>query len=480
MASPSQAAEPEVREAWDTISSSSSESRLALPNVTQAASEFLGLVHGLPTTETPVGARSLKRLAFSATVQSLESSLDLKEDIMTLMGAEAPVSLYEILIDPNTRYPLQCRLINALRDAGVDAYTSYNLDDLIRLQECSTRSSGSKDNRYLVDLSTLLDLLTLKPELHPTLPHPVVALYRQDVDESFDLLHRRRPQILYLNPTQNAFNSVFNRLTGNLLAGLNWEGVLVAGGIVLAALTQVDPNTDLEILGHDIDIYLYGLSPQEANTKIEEIYRVWLRNLPPFAVREKVVVRNTKTITFLAHYPVRRVQIVLKLSRSATDVLLNFDLDQCAMGFNGTTVLMLPRCARALETGYTVFCSDLVCGHSSQTRRSTQIGRVLKYADRGFGIRFLPSYVRELGDITDASRSGVTNYQPGQSQSGLQQFSHASQRAEAYLQGLCHRVHLLRADEYTCQIGGRRGLGSLDMFMRYCKAWEVGHDRVSL
>ena len=56
------------------------------------------------------------------------------------------------------------------------------------------------------------------------------------------------------------------------------------------------------------------------------------------------------------------LQIVLNLSKTVADVLLNFDLDQCAMGFNGTPVLMLPRCARALETGYTVFCSDLVCG----------------------------------------------------------------------------------------------------------------------
>lgn len=101
-------------------------------------------------------------------------------------------------------------------------------------------------------------------------------------------------------------------------------------------------------------------------------------------------------------YLTRRLQIVLKLSKTVADVLLNFDLDQCAMGFNGTTVLML-HCARALETGYTVFCSDLVCCSSGQSRRSTQIGRVLKYADRGFGIRFLPSYMRELNQLASAS-----------------------------------------------------------------------------
>ena len=77
------------------------------------------------------------------------------------------------------------------------------------------------------------------------------------------------------------------------------------------------------------------------------------------------MVRNTKTVTFLISYPTRRLQVILKLSASPTDILLSFDLNQCAIGFNRTSIVMLPRCARALETGYTVFCSDLVHGYSS-------------------------------------------------------------------------------------------------------------------
>lgn len=77
-------------------------------------------------------------------------------------------------------------------------------------------------------------------------------------------------------------------------------------------------------------------------------------------------------------------------------MLLNFDLDPCAIGFNGKEVLMLPRCARALETGYSVFTTDLVEGHHLGDRRETQLPRVYKYADRGFGIRILPQYLRTL------------------------------------------------------------------------------------
>lgn len=57
---------------------------------------------------------------------------------------------------------------------------------------------------------------------------------------------------------------------------------------------------------------------------------------------------------------------------------------------------MLPRCARALETGYSTFTMDLIWGHHLGDRRATQEIRVFKYADRGFGMRILPSYVRSL------------------------------------------------------------------------------------
>lgn len=89
-------------------------------------------------------------------------------------------------------------------------------------------------------------------------------------------------------------------------------------------------------------------------------------------------------------------QVILKLVASPAEVLLNFDLDPCAIGFTGTDVFLLPRCARALETGYTVFTTDLVAGHHLGDRRESQLPRVYKYADRGFGIRILPQYLRHL------------------------------------------------------------------------------------
>ena len=121
---------------------------------------------------------------------------------------------------------------------------------------------------------------------------------------------------------------------------------------------------------------------------------------------ERIVVKNARTITFLTRYPNRRLQIILKIVPSATDILLNFDLDACALGFDGSQILMLPRFVRALETGSSMFTMDLIWGHRFRSRSATQKTRLLKYAERGFGVRLSPSYAKSL-EFTLPSRDEV-------------------------------------------------------------------------
>lgn len=54
--------------------------------------------------------------------------------------------------------------------------------------------------------------------------------------------------------------------------------------------------------------------------------------------------------SFMSDYPTKRIQIVLKLVKHPREILLNFDLDPCAMGYDGSEVYMLPRAARALQS----------------------------------------------------------------------------------------------------------------------------------
>lgn len=54
--------------------------------------------------------------------------------------------------------------------------------------------------------------------------------------------------------------------------------------------------------------------------------------------------------SFIPTYPLTRVQIVLTLHLNPMPTLIHFDLDQCAMAYDGSTVLFLPRAIRALES----------------------------------------------------------------------------------------------------------------------------------
>ncbi|CAD6906647.1 unnamed protein product [Tilletia controversa] len=218
------------------------------------------------------------------------------------------------------------------------------------------------------------------------------------------LLDQHRKDVIEIN-TLSAFHSRFDSMTFGALKGLDWSNVLVAGGIALAALTSVTDEEAKTSESSDIDLYLWGLTVDQANAKLQEIEKVFASNLPldketgkPFTYG---VLRNSQTITFIPQrYPYRRVQVVLKLCPNPMAILLNFDLDQVAIGYTGDEVWMLPRASRALATGYTTFTMDLIHGSFLAPRKATQDSRVFKYAQRGYGLRFLPSYIATLPTVS--------------------------------------------------------------------------------
>jgi len=167
----------------------------------------------------------------------------------------------------------------------------------------------------------------------------------------FTFLDKKRTSFTYIQPSLPMFERKFQEMTYGQLNGIDWSNIFVAGGMVLGPLLSVEekdaPNTANQWKGSDIDIYIYGLDPAAANEKIRHIYQVFRSNLPADA--SCLVIRNSKTISFLTSYPNRRFQIILKKVRHPKEVLLNFDLDICAVGYDGKEVWMLPRMVRALE-----------------------------------------------------------------------------------------------------------------------------------
>ncbi|KAF8320357.1 hypothetical protein DL93DRAFT_2224720 [Clavulina sp. PMI_390] len=274
-------------------------------------------------------------------------------------------------------------------------FTDQDIDEWILANERALREDRRKDWKIgLVDYAAHADSV-----FHPSPKSTTAArVIQRETLSGYTILDDLRPPEIRIQPSFASFQAMFKKITDSLLNGLDWSNVFVAGGIVLSTLLCTTERDLQNSIQSDIDMYIYGLDPIAANKKVQHIFEVWKSNLPESSRDKTLVVRNSRTITFFSEYPIKRIQIVLKLVKNPKAVLLNFDLDICAMGYDGTSLVMLPRAARALETGYNVFTMDLVHGHYLGERRASQQSRVFKYADKGFGLRFLPSYVDSLAD----------------------------------------------------------------------------------
>ncbi|KAJ3300926.1 hypothetical protein HDU76_005966, partial [Blyttiomyces sp. JEL0837] len=184
--------------------------------------------------------------------------------------------------------------------------------------------------------------------------------------------------------------------TENSLQFLKWDNVFAAGGSVLACLAPVPDEMRYspahlremyreKFPASDIDLFIYGLDEASAKTRMEEIYNQ-IVDAVPF---ETLSFRTSHAVTIVSQHPYRYIQIVLRLYKSPAEVLTGFDVDCCAVGFNGKDVYCAPRAFCALVTQTNTI--DL-------TRRSPSYEvRLAKYAERGYEIRF-PGLKRDCVD----------------------------------------------------------------------------------
>jgi hypothetical protein len=179
------------------------------------------------------------------------------------------------------------------------------------------------------------------------------------------------------------FQKNFTELTRGVFKGMDWKNTVVAGGAVLAAL-QHDMS---DFKASDVDVFIYGLTEQQATNKLKDIF---------FTVQSNTngaceMVRTQHAVTIIGQYPIRHVQVVLRLYKSPAEVLMGFDIDCCSVGYDGNTVWALPRAHRAITKRY-----NLV----DMSRRSlTYETRLYKYAKRGFRVA-VPGLQTQLVDTS--------------------------------------------------------------------------------
>ena len=320
------------------------------------------------------------------------------EGFATFREARDTIDIETLLADPSLPYLWLRRLQGSPPSFRGPGRLLVDTDEIILRNEAFIRSGGgtSINQRSLVHLEDLPQCIS-GAAANPAQDGTIGFVRQIPPKGSFEVLDQFRHKDVQLWSSKIGFVNTFRRISRRILDGMDWTNVFIAGGIVLATLLHTDESKDhdREVEAPDIDLYIYGLSAEDANRKVQHIYDVWSRNVPT-RPQHRLVVKNAKTITFLPTYPKRRLQVVLKLVPTSTDILTNFDLDVCALGFDGSDVVMLPRCARAIETGYSVFTMELVYDHHLGNRQASQESRLFKYAERGFGLRILPSYAKSL------------------------------------------------------------------------------------
>lgn len=109
------------------------------------------------------------------------------------------------------------------------------------------------------------------------LANNVRTLHRQKMT-GYTSLDAKRASSIDIQPSLAAFRDTFHYLSDGSFKGLDWSNIFVAGGIILGTLLCTDLEADgPKYKESDIDVYIYGLGPIEANEKITHVYNVEIK-----------------------------------------------------------------------------------------------------------------------------------------------------------------------------------------------------------
>lgn len=191
-------------------------------------------------------------------------------------------------------------------------------------------------------------------------------------------------------PTLEEFQKNFSVFSEGALSDMDWSNVVVAGSAVVTSLLPVPEKyrgskRALRQLYHeksapasDVDLFLYGLSEEQAIEKIRQIES----KIKNTILYETTAVRTKNTITIASQYPNRHVQIVLRIYKSISEILTGFDVDCSCAAYDGKQLYVAPRALAAYITQINRI--DL-------TRRSPSYeNRLSKYSHRGFEVFWPP------------------------------------------------------------------------------------------
>ncbi|KAL8799478.1 MAG: hypothetical protein Q9200_007529 [Gallowayella weberi] len=270
----------------------------------------------------PFSAPSLVSASVKSILQALSITDNLQEDIKTLAENCDHAMLRHILKDPRTPYAV-FRMLDALTQTSIHGGNGLrklvDVDEVVLMTEQYVQSrKPNLSSSYLLTLDDLANIVGF-----PDADGVITFKRKTPPKGGFEFLDQKRKQTMKVLGTDARWKETFDRATNGCLDGLDWNNVFIAGGVVLNTLLYVNVwGKDVEepartdMIECDIDLYFYGLTPDEANRKVQHIYDIWFSNTNPgqaFPQQDPITVKNSKTITLIPKYPARRVQIILKL-----------------------------------------------------------------------------------------------------------------------------------------------------------------------
>ena len=165
--------------------------------------------------------------------------------------------------------------------------------------------------------------------------------------------------------SDNSYLSLFNDIIGKN------KDVVVAGGAVFTSLFETSLN--------DVDVFLTTKDEKRGLQLVKEICEKF---------QPETVIRTENSITLLQCFTEHlqkfiKIQIILRLYSSISEVLHGFDVDCSCMGYDSEGVWMTKRCAHALKYGINTVNFDRLS--------PTYETRLVKYAARGMSI-YVPKF----------------------------------------------------------------------------------------
>lgn len=293
--------------------------------------DFLQAIRDQDDFEQPRPA-SLKSMALEGIVWWLNTSDDLSASARAIMSNLDAILVRDLLMTPSMRYAVLRACLDAARDSSEDDQSIVNIDEVVVTNERYLRSRKEQvdDDSHLISLEEFCKIHAIIGDDRGVglLNRPTSPL------GGVNLLHFAHNDSLLIRTSSAEVTRVLKKDVEFELGGLDWSNVLRAGNPVMRAvmIRTITPVRHSVMKYKPIDLVLYGLNSEQANTKVSQIHDVWASRLA--AGIERIVVKDGTSIIFIASTSIRPVRVRTKLFKSITEALL--DLGPGAIGLDGS------------------------------------------------------------------------------------------------------------------------------------------------